>query len=133
MRSLWRREDGVAAVEFGLLLPVLMAILLGTIDYGYAFMVKLAMTNAAREGARVGITMPADTAQSAAEAAAIRYLQSAGIDSATVSANTPSDSDPEVRVSISLDPYTPLIGFVPTPDSLSASSIMRWELATPSP
>jgi hypothetical protein len=97
------------------------------------FTVKLAMTNAAREGARVGITKDTATASQAAEAAAIRYLESAGITSAQVLVNTPTDLDPEVRVEIVLDPYTPLIGFVPTPSSLTASSIMRWELATATP
>lgn len=132
LRSWWRDDEGVAAVEFGLLLPVLLAILLGIMDYGHVFMVKLTMTNAAREGARVGITLPTGSAESAAEAAATRYLASANITTAVVDANAPSDLDPEVRVNITLD-YTPLIGFVPTPDSLTASSVMRWELATPSP
>ena len=63
-----RREDGVADVEFGLILPVLVLILLGIVDYGYAFMVKLTLTNAAREGARVGVTLPEDDSAPAAEA-----------------------------------------------------------------
>jgi Flp pilus assembly protein TadG len=132
MRSRLRSDDGVAAVEFGLVLPVLMIVLLGIIDYGHVFMVKLAMTNAAREGARVGITLPSDLAPTAAETAAVRYLASAGIDTAAVQVNTPSDTDPELRVVITLA-YQPLIGFVPTPDSLSAASVMRWELSTPAP
>jgi Flp pilus assembly protein TadG len=124
-----RREDGAAAVEFGLILPVLVLILLGILDYGYAFMVKLTLTNAAREAARVGVTLPADESEAAAKAAAERYLTSAGITKATVDVVAPTDDTPEVAVTIDLDPFEPLIGFVPPPAKMSASSIMRWELA----
>lgn len=131
-RSRLRGDDGVAAVEFGLVLPLLALILLGILDYGYAFMVKMTLTNAAREGARVGVTLPADDCEAAAKTAASNYLASAGITAATVTVDVPSDDDPEVVVTISLDPYEPLVGFAPTPASMSANSTMRWELA-PSP
>lgn len=48
-----RREDGAAAVEFALILPVFLALLLGMIDFGFAFNAKIGITQAAREGARV--------------------------------------------------------------------------------
>jgi Flp pilus assembly protein TadG len=130
-RAFWRNEDGVSALEFGLVLPILMMILLGIIDYGHVFFVHLTMTNAAREGAREGVTRHAEDAQSAAVAAATNYLASAGIMTAAVVATTPTDSTPTVQVTVTVNPYTPLIGFVKTPDQLQVSAAMRWELANP--
>lgn len=127
-----KNADGVAALEFGLVLPLLMVILAGIIDYGDVYFVRLAMSNAAREGARVGATRDADDAAPAAVAAANAYLADAGL-TATAVATTPSQADPTVRVTITLSPYEPLVGLVPTPDQLNVSASMRWELASPQP
>lgn len=125
-----RGTRGTAAIEFGLVLPLLLIVLVGIIDYGHIHFTRLTMTNAAREGARVGVTLPAEQAQAAAIAAADSYLDRAGVE-ATVVATTPSDADPTVTVTITIDPFSPLIGLVPTPDRLAVSASMRWELAKP--
>ncbi len=127
-----RNAAGVSAIEFGLVLPVLIAILMGIIDYGHVYFVRLTMTNAAREGARVGATRTADQAVPAAVAAASAYLATAGV-SASVEATAPSDADPAVEVLVTLDPFVPLVGLVPTPGSMHVSAAMRWELARPEP
>lgn len=55
----WRRrhleDDGVAAVEFALILPVLLLLVLGIINFGYLFGQKLALNQAVREGARQAV------------------------------------------------------------------------------
>jgi Flp pilus assembly protein TadG len=48
-------ERGVAAVEFAILLPLLVTLLFGFIQFGIAFNNKIQATNAAREGARLAI------------------------------------------------------------------------------
>lgn len=55
-----RDERGTALVEFALILPLLMALLMGTISGGIAYNRKLSMTNAVREGARYGATLAVD-------------------------------------------------------------------------
>ncbi len=50
-----RSESGASAVEFALLLPVLMMILFGIIEFGLALHRQAILTNASREGARAGI------------------------------------------------------------------------------
>jgi hypothetical protein len=51
------KSAGVAAIEFALVLPVLMLILLGIIDFGLMMYDKAMITNAAREAARAGIVL----------------------------------------------------------------------------
>ena len=76
---------GVAAVEFAIVLPVLVAILFGTIDWGYYFFTREIVVNAAREGARVGTLQfgPGVEAEEEAALAAEKYLMSSLRASAT--------------------------------------------------
>jgi Flp pilus assembly protein TadG len=48
-------EKGVSAVEFALILPVLVLILFGIIEFGLILYNQQVITNASREGAREGI------------------------------------------------------------------------------
>jgi Flp pilus assembly protein TadG len=50
--NLWRSERGAAAVEFALVVPVLLALLLGIIEFGRAYNVQISLTHAARETVR---------------------------------------------------------------------------------
>jgi Flp pilus assembly protein TadG len=47
------RDRGAAAVEFALLLPVLLLLVFGIIDFGRALNAQITLTQAAREGARL--------------------------------------------------------------------------------
>jgi Flp pilus assembly protein TadG len=47
------RDRGTAAVEFALVLPLLLFILFGIIDFGRALNAQIVLTQAAREGARL--------------------------------------------------------------------------------
>lgn len=47
------RDRGATAVEFALLLPLLLLIIFGTIDFGRALNAQITLTEAAREGARL--------------------------------------------------------------------------------
>ncbi|NMR29402.1 TadE/TadG family type IV pilus assembly protein [Crystallibacter degradans] len=47
-----KSENGAAAVEFALVLPLLLLALLGVIEFGRAYNVQISLTQAAREGAR---------------------------------------------------------------------------------
>lgn len=49
-------QKGVAAVEFAIVLPFLVLLVFGTIEFGLMFYNKQVVTNASREGARSGIT-----------------------------------------------------------------------------
>jgi len=52
-----RRQCGAAAVEFALVLPLLLATLMGMVEMGLALYDKSVITLASREGARAGIVL----------------------------------------------------------------------------
>lgn len=50
---LWRRDDGAVAVEFALVLPILVILVFGIIQFGLFFNRQQGVHAAAREGARI--------------------------------------------------------------------------------
>ncbi len=55
-----RRGQGL--VEFALILPVLLLIIFGTIEFGHILFIYVNLSNAAREGTRFGIVDPQNQA-----------------------------------------------------------------------
>jgi len=51
----WRSEHGGELIEFAIVAPLLILLLAGIFDFGMMFRTYEAVTNAAREGARVGV------------------------------------------------------------------------------
>ena len=49
-----RDDDGAAAVEFGLIAPILVLLVFGIMSFGILFAQTLSLNNAARQGARYG-------------------------------------------------------------------------------
>jgi Flp pilus assembly protein TadG len=72
----WGDDRGAAAVEFALVLPLLMLLVLGCVDWGYYFYIDQLVTNGAREGARAGAVADAATSDplTVAHDAAVQYL-----------------------------------------------------------
>ncbi len=62
MRNLLRREQAQSLVELALLLPVLLLLVLGTLEIGRSFRTYITLNNATREGARWLTTHPSDSA-----------------------------------------------------------------------
>jgi Flp pilus assembly protein TadG len=55
LRQLLRRgggQEGTAAVEFAIILPILLVLTLGALDMGHMYYIDHLITNASREGAR---------------------------------------------------------------------------------
>src|SRR5271170_6707559 len=61
-RRIFRRE-GLAVVEMAILLPLLLIIVLGMMEYGWCFLKQEQVLNTARQAARLGATVDATTAQ----------------------------------------------------------------------
>ncbi len=54
-KSVLAGEKGIAAVEFAIVLPLLVTLIFGIIEFGLVMYNKQVITNASREGARAGI------------------------------------------------------------------------------
>jgi Flp pilus assembly protein TadG len=51
----WKTERGAAVVEFAVILPLLIAIFAGIVEFGLLYFNKQILATATREGARLGI------------------------------------------------------------------------------
>jgi Flp pilus assembly protein TadG len=60
-RGFLRSEEGAELVEFALVLPLLLLVMLGIAEFGFMFQRYEVLTNAAREGARIAV-LPGYTA-----------------------------------------------------------------------
>lgn len=124
------RESGQAAVEFALIVPMLLLILLGFFDFGRAFFAYSVVSNAAREGARAGIfTSATDTDISGA----VKKMW-VGLDAQPIVAISPTfprlaTDTISVTVQYSFKPVTPVIdAFLPGGQiTLIGSSVMDVE------
>jgi Flp pilus assembly protein TadG len=104
-------DRGAAAVEFALILPILLVIVLGIIQFGFTFTQWLEMEHAAREGARWGSLGYDSGAISTKAQAAAPGLDPTKL-SVIVTPPSPKDhpSDP-VTVTLKYDtPVFPIIG-----------------------
>lgn len=138
MRNRNRRRDGqrgVAALEFALVFPLLLVLVLGAIDWGWYFFVDQLVTNAAREGARAGTLLPPPPsstpgqAEDAAEKAGLAYLKRVTLDETGVAATvTTVDGTDAISVTITY-PVGSLTGFLSAvmPDDAVATAVMRWQ------
>ena len=75
-RDAFKRDAGQSLAEFAILLPVLMAVVIGIFEFGRAWNVDQVLTNAAREGARLAVI------QTAGEGDVIAAVESALTDAA---------------------------------------------------
>ena len=90
MRRLLRDERASALVEFALVVPLLLALVLGIIEFGRAWNIDHVITDAAREGARRAVVRVENQATKVGTAAApgtvpqviMQRLGSAGVQAA---------------------------------------------------
>lgn len=124
-----RRERGSAAVEFALLLPILLLVLLALVQVGVLARDQLVLTQASRAGAREA----AVTASVEAVREAVR-LSATGLDADRVVVDVVWGGERGAPVAVSLvyevPVASPLAGWLlPATVTLRSSSTMRREFA----
>ena len=113
-----RRDDGAAAmVEFAIVAPLLFALLFGIIDFGRVFFLYNNLTNAAREGARLGAVLMTASCAAGTQTTVINAVRArindAGGSTATVNVTCPGLAPAQtVRVQIQNYPFNPVTFFV---------------------
>ena len=134
MRKL--NERGAAAAEFALLLPVLLMILFGIIEFGMIMYGREVVTNATREGARAGIVKgPPKRTEPQIIAIATTYLTGTGINTANVTFTVTGEglANPNTLTVTAtylysfLIPYIPTVVGIPNPLTITAQTVMRHE------
>ena len=140
MRRLRMRGDcGSAAVEFAIVIPVLLLLVLGTVEFGRVFWFQNSLTNAARVGARTmaieasaanpnavsdakAQTVGAATVAPALTTAQVTVSTSQGTSNCVLPANGAA-----VYVTVTIAyPITQLTGFLPVyPSALAAKASVR--------
>lgn len=124
-----RNEKGQALVEFALVLPLLLALVCGIIDFGWIYYNQITLNNAAREGARYAVVHynPAQDWKGAAEEKMLNSM--AGVSSALAIISDPVEQ--QITASVTANPRI-LTGFTSTilgkrTVELHASCTMRLE------
>jgi len=138
MRKVDQRQQGASAVEFAVIAPLFIALLLSIVEFGMILYTKGMMTHAAREGARYGVVFstPRRTAGEI-ETEVKKYLNLSGLTSPATVTVTGAGGNPgdilDVKVS-----YTYSFLVLPSdinnftagtlPDlNLTAETVMRME------
>ncbi|MFZ5626308.1 MAG: TadE/TadG family type IV pilus assembly protein [Bacillota bacterium] len=125
-----RGERGQALVEMALVLPLLLMLLFGIIEFGRIFHAYLTVNNGAREGARLAVVGAQDTAIIA------RIKDTAvGLDSSKLQitiapaySNRLRGQPVTVQVSYPVQIFAPIIGeIIGNPYTVSGSVQMRME------
>jgi Flp pilus assembly protein TadG len=119
-RARIRDQRGAAAIEFALVLPILLLLLFGIIEFGFVINSWISVTHAAREGVRV-YALTNDAAQG----------QTAGVNAApgltnpvtcTASLPAPDEAQMQCSTTYSLDLFV-----IKSPIALTSTARMRKE------
>jgi Flp pilus assembly protein TadG len=124
-----KRERGSAVVEFALLLPILLLVLLAVVQVGVLASDQLVITQAARAGARAASVEAGDDAARAAALGAAPGLDPARITVTITRSGT--EGDP---VAVTVTYEASIVGLIsgwllPPEVTLRSSSTMRQEFA----
>jgi len=138
---------GQGLVEFALILPLLLLLLMGIFDFARGIYAYNTVSNAAREGARVaivnqsaagGVSLAATKAANQATALGLDASDSADVDVQYLLPDL-SDQCPsrglgciaQVRVNYLFQPLTPIIGSIIGPITVSATTQLPIEFTRP--
>lgn len=125
------RDRGASAVEFALVLPILLLLVIGILEFGRAYHVQTTLSNAARDGVRVMAL------QDSAAAAKTQVRESAStldiknnwitVEVEPSSACSGAGSVPNSTASVTIEyPLSLLSGFLPIDDlTLTGKGTMR--------
>ena len=82
-----RREAGAALIEAAFVLPILLVLAMGMLDFGRAFHTKSLLDQAAREGARIAVVTAPDASLVTARATTV--LSAGGVAPTSVTVDGP--------------------------------------------
>lgn len=93
MKARLKSESGAELIEFALVFPVLLMVVLGIVDFGFLFQRMEVVTNAAREGARIAVLPGYEVAD--VRARVCNYVQTGGV---PTTGACPAPTNPAINV-----------------------------------
>ena len=127
-----KKRRGAAAVEFALVAPLFLLMVMGMIEVGRAIMVQQILTNASREGARRAVLDGATDSE--VTTFVNTYLTNASLPAATVTfpQGNPQDAGFGAPVEVQVSIPFGQVSWVPSPmylggQNLTATTVMRRE------
>lgn len=111
-----RNEQGQSVVEFAIVLPILLIIIGGIIDFGWVYSNQLSLNNCAREGARYAVVHA--TEQDAGQKIREKVLALATdtikdtmtVDITFTNISNPEEGDVIIQVRSNIPVLTPIVG-----------------------
>ena len=130
-KTVFRKRKGQSLLETALVMPVLVLLLVGIVDFGLLFNNYLVVANASREGARKAAVGADNTSISASVFNAASSLDETKL-TLTISPENEEERERGCEVSVTLvyehSIFTPIISsIIPNPIELTSKSTMRME------
>lgn len=123
-----KKNRGQALVEMALVLPVLVALIFGMMDFGRVLNAYMVATEASREGARVATLRKDDTEIKAAVKNASPTLDQTKLTVAITPATRVRGDSVTVAITYNIDIVTPLINtMLENPYPVQCKTVMRVE------
>ena len=123
-----RREEGQSIVEAAFVIPLLILILCGILDFGWIFSNQLTVNNYSREGARYAIVNSDETNLTYLVTERIKSISGMGDqDDIAVTVEIINHEDVKVKVTKTVAVLTPITGiFLPNQQiTVNSTSVMR--------
>jgi Flp pilus assembly protein TadG len=118
-------EDGAAAVEMALVLPILLLLVFGIIEFGFIFNRYISVTHAAREGVRqLALGVAAEDAELKAEGATGDIVSADVSDPIACTASEPAADEVQMQCTTN---YKLNLFVIDSTISLSSTARMRKE------
>lgn len=136
LTRLRREERGAMVVEFGLVVPILLLLVFGIIDFGRAYYTLNNLTSAVREGVRRAAVLEDPIAsQDDIKAVVVNFSQPLSgppMDPDNVIVTMHDGGTPDARIEVEasyqMPLITPLVGQL-GPINLQQRAVFRWERA----
>lgn len=125
-----QKKNGQALVETALVLPIIILILMGIIDFGLMFNNYLIVSNASRDAARNAVVGKSDIETKALIADMTSTLDQAKLKITIYPIDSMRKKGDQISIKIEYDNslLTPIISaIIPTPVKLTAKTTMRME------
>jgi Flp pilus assembly protein TadG len=102
MKGRLSSERGAELIEFALIFPLLLLVMLGIVDFGFLFQRYEVLTNATREGARIAVLPGYATAD--VKLRVCNYLQTGGVPTTVCGTTNPVVTVTDSTVAMAVGP-----------------------------